>query len=1265
MLEDAQIVCKMNPKVVLDQLELALHPNPVVQQEAMRRLQLFEDQPLFISSLIYILQSPGCQPNLRLLSVICLKNIVHRVWVNRGGLDGDKVYIVSKDEKALLRDFLLGAVAESDRKVSLHLSVLIAKVARQDWPSAWPNLLPDLYKMIPSGPTWVSRKNAMIYFRRILNELSQKKIAGAKQQLLAVGNEIFPSMASLWRDLTAKFRECFDRPSSFTSTDDSSEIEENCMHLTECIGILALLLQRCFDSLCRAPFISSFFDMFASDMQFYAATLRSNATAACEIAGALHWEDELSDDSDAGDGPEDGNPNDVEEGPTFRDGRSLGAPAVTLRVMCRLRFMLNSMAAVPVKLQKQYQLQIIPFLRPFLDLYYAQIIDGYGLPSSLDLYGAEPLGPHLSVRRSPDKFKQLHGLTKQAVLFLSNVFSCSAYTDDPAASRAANSGSKASAHDALAQGLAATATINGFLTSPSARTPDAGPVIDVLLLLVLNSLVRLAPADIVRWAEDAEELLLMEEGETESDSVRTAAQGLFYGLIERCRFRCKSAIRRILWQLSQNARLPIAEGVTSAVAWEAVFMCAGLSGDKLFPHTFQGFSEDKDETAETAVFSNADEFIDSVLLPIIERFVLQAGEAARDDTPHVMLRRLLWLLNCWMYMIPADCTDIYSRILNILIFVVAPEASSSALAHKGGSSSAASRRPMQFDLVTALQAASTLQSLFNSDVLDTPALYAHFTGATTALCRLTSRFEEPELCAKVIAVLNDVVGAICGRTLVNQAGAIRLREAGFIYPLMMHLLGLWSGSHESSPVRSGVLDVLIRLARSAGKSSLHRGHVSGDASPAVQCSCCLGAEVASSNIHNVLLHLISIAASGRSGVAHLTAQAIELWLIILRNSARYTPEMDAVLTSCMTRLFAPPAATAAAAVGMSSPVTADEDGGDLDVTDLLSSDMQSVFHAVEASAVLHALYSPAGEPVFVVRYESVLVLAYRRVLGQLRDQAVISVVRPLEVLLITAPNETALFLVKHDILQFMLRACFGTPLTNTFPRGEVLLKAFAKSEDSVLAIVSYLHIIARVLLFVPDAFSHAVASCLNPLGVDSGIGLDCVVHHLIENFDSVGYDNMTTGYWRKRLWAFAMLSLYPTVYSPLYEIFADVAATCDGLHCGDPFSAMTHDSAADTINLLAHSILKTGTSREDEDETVATSDDGAEHEFDSAIAGMGSHGPIHSPDKKGDVDSIQCLFGIILSRDKVLLNNLESYVQEKLTSVRSAIGVDHYNRLLG
>jgi hypothetical protein len=99
-----------------------------------------------VQALVTVLTERNLNEDERLLAVICLKNAVDKCWRLR-----DRNKIVNEREKIMLRAFVGTWFGEQSRRVATQLSVLISRVARADWPNAWPEALGCVCSRIASS----------------------------------------------------------------------------------------------------------------------------------------------------------------------------------------------------------------------------------------------------------------------------------------------------------------------------------------------------------------------------------------------------------------------------------------------------------------------------------------------------------------------------------------------------------------------------------------------------------------------------------------------------------------------------------------------------------------------------------------------------------------------------------------------------------------------------------------------------------------------------------------------------------------------------------------------------------------------------------------------------------------------------------------------------------------------------------------------------------------------------------------------------------
>jgi hypothetical protein len=178
------------------------------QQHAMRAIQEYEQCEGYVASLVQIVQNVAhYNKDARLLAIISLKNMVGRCWTSRGSA----ARLISQEEKRCLRQFTLNYFVEPNKKISIQLAALTAKMGRYDWPAQWPDLLPTLFRMVQSQDSWLVQKRAMYTMHEVLQELSEKALPQARRAFLEASIEMFPVMAPLWLEMCKTIAERVNR----------------------------------------------------------------------------------------------------------------------------------------------------------------------------------------------------------------------------------------------------------------------------------------------------------------------------------------------------------------------------------------------------------------------------------------------------------------------------------------------------------------------------------------------------------------------------------------------------------------------------------------------------------------------------------------------------------------------------------------------------------------------------------------------------------------------------------------------------------------------------------------------------------------------------------------------------------------------------------------------------------------------------------------------------------------------------------------------
>ncbi|CAI7934569.1 unnamed protein product, partial [Closterium sp. NIES-54] len=131
----------------------------------------------------------------RWLAAIYFKNSINRYWRARRETQG-----ISDEEKPLLRARLLELVADENSQVAVQLAVLIAKIARIDYPREWSELFPTLLQKLQSQDPLLTQR-AYLVLNHVLKELSTKRLSVDQRTFAQVTSQLFePTWAHWVRD---------------------------------------------------------------------------------------------------------------------------------------------------------------------------------------------------------------------------------------------------------------------------------------------------------------------------------------------------------------------------------------------------------------------------------------------------------------------------------------------------------------------------------------------------------------------------------------------------------------------------------------------------------------------------------------------------------------------------------------------------------------------------------------------------------------------------------------------------------------------------------------------------------------------------------------------------------------------------------------------------------------------------------------------------------------------------------------------------------
>ncbi len=211
---------------LLQVLQGSLSPAPPTQKAAESTLQTLEAQPGYCSCLVVrcwlldvadgldslglyhltstthttqeIVSTKSIDHSLRWLAATQIKNAIVRHWRPRGTFPG----AVSDEEKAHLRQQLIRLVEQDDNQIAAQVAVMFAKVARSDFPTAWPSLFTDLLQLL-ANPQCTSLGMRRVYhiLHTVLKELASKRLVADQRVFAQVGGRVGGGLFGLGRGI--------------------------------------------------------------------------------------------------------------------------------------------------------------------------------------------------------------------------------------------------------------------------------------------------------------------------------------------------------------------------------------------------------------------------------------------------------------------------------------------------------------------------------------------------------------------------------------------------------------------------------------------------------------------------------------------------------------------------------------------------------------------------------------------------------------------------------------------------------------------------------------------------------------------------------------------------------------------------------------------------------------------------------------------------------------------------------------------------------
>lgn len=608
-------------------LALSLRASEPERGQAEQELQALQQQPLSARFLAAVLEisvavpgADGEPANLaalaqldadaRLLAVLWVKHFLKRQWKARGNQ-------LTDDERAHVRQVLLfAAVREPSETIALHLALVLAQIARSDFPGQWKTdeLFPPLLAGLVDGPRDVAvEKRHVDVLYRIVKELSTRRLMVHRKQFAALGVEMLPLVMQYWKALatrTAEFMWTQCRELSVAAADPNVA-----MQIKEAMGstgtsYLATELRAI--KLLSTVLLNAYRDL---------ASLQNGELIRTTLVDFYTQLENLSKLRQAL--------------VTCTDNRGDGDAIIA--VVALVDKCMHRAAGIVVGLQNSYPIEFREYLPPYLAIFWQTLTTSP--PTAVTL--AFPAPERLQIA---------------ALQFFANVLSCRLYKNESLSSTMGSS-----------RIITKVITASGDVELSDAMVMDAQSAVDTffssvsenrfetLLSLVVTRFMTLTPKDLEEWQNDPEGFCIAGESMTAEESVRACAENLFLTLLQNFPQQTIPGLTQMTSHASAFLQESFRQGSSAAVDeqriidTDAVLLAIGLG------------CYDLHECFEFEPWFLAN------LVPILASG--DTGMGSVRGLP-VLRFRIVWLVSCWLAQLSANVRPpLYDVILSASLFV--------------------------------------------------------------------------------------------------------------------------------------------------------------------------------------------------------------------------------------------------------------------------------------------------------------------------------------------------------------------------------------------------------------------------------------------------------------------------------------------------------------------------------------------------------------------------------------------------------------------
>ncbi|KAF2817326.1 ARM repeat-containing protein [Mytilinidion resinicola] len=178
-------------------LKSAASNNPQQIQTGTKQLQTWETKRGFYPLLQTVFMDSFLPKDIRYLAIIQLKIGIDKYWRKTAS------NAISKEDKAVIRTRLLqSGINEADQRLALQNALVVAKIARFEYPNEWPDAITSIIQILRSaslpGANRLYLPRALLILLHIIKELSTGRLMRTRANLQSVTPEIFSVLGQVY-----------------------------------------------------------------------------------------------------------------------------------------------------------------------------------------------------------------------------------------------------------------------------------------------------------------------------------------------------------------------------------------------------------------------------------------------------------------------------------------------------------------------------------------------------------------------------------------------------------------------------------------------------------------------------------------------------------------------------------------------------------------------------------------------------------------------------------------------------------------------------------------------------------------------------------------------------------------------------------------------------------------------------------------------------------------------------------------------------------